>query len=544
VQYIAPDGRRASAAEASFLTLSHAPRKGFWLWLYRHVPGFAAVSEWAYAFTAAHRPAFFRISLLLWGRNHAPPRYELVSFLFLRLLGLIYLSAFVSFAVQAQGLIGSHGILPLAEFVNAVTQQYGTERFFLAPMVFWLNDSDAAILAVSWAGAALSLLLVVNLFPRVCLLLLFVLYLSLVYAGQTFMTYQWDLFLLETGFAALLMSFATMPGIWLLRWLLFRFMFMSGVVKLLSGDASWRNLSALSYHFLTQPLPTPLAWYAARLPAGFLTFATGTMFVIELVLPFFIFAPRRLRFVAAFGILLLEFLILITGNYNWFNLQTMLLCLPLFDDAALRRVLPRRLAELQPAPLKPRQAVRIAVNTLAVLIVFCSLVRMDQRFGGTPPAWAQTVTDWVQPLNITSDYGLFAIMTTTRREIVIEGSDDGVTWREYEFRYKPGDVTRAPPWNIPHQPRLDWQMWFAALDNPQRLPWFWRFLERLLQNEPTVTALLARNAFADKPPTYVRAQFYDYTFAGTEEKAAGQWWNRQLLGQYFPTVHLKAQPAQ
>jgi len=544
VQYIAPDGRRASAAEASFLTLSRAPGKGCWLWLYKHVPGFAPVSEWTYAFTAAHRPAFHRISLLLWGRDYSPPRYELVSFLFLRLLGLIYLSAFVSFAVQAQGLIGSHGILPLAEFVNAVTQRFGTERFFLAPMVFWLNDSDTAIQVVSWAGAVLSLLLVVNLFPRVCLFLLFVLYLSLFYAGQTFMSYQWDQFLLETGFAALLMSFATMPGIWLLRWLLFRFMFMSGVVKLLSGDASWWNLSALSYHFLTQPLPTPLAWYAAQLPTGFLTFATGTMFIIELGLPFLIFAPRRLRFCAAFGILLLEFLILITGNYNWFNLQTMLLCLPLFDDAALRSVLPRRLVELGPAPLRPAPGVRIAVNAAAALIVFCSLVQMDRRFGGTPPTWAQAITGWVQPLDIVSGYGLFSIMTTKRHEIVIEGSDDGVHWREYEFRYKPGDVARAPPWNIPHQPRLDWQMWFAALDDPQRLPWFWRFLERLLQNEPTVTALLARNPFADKAPTYVRAQFYDYTFAGSEEKAAGQWWNRQLLGQYFPPVHLKVPPTQ
>ena len=134
---------------------------------------------------------------------------------------------------------------------------------------------------------------------------------------------------------------------------------------------------------------------------------------------------------------------------------------------------------------------RIAVTAVALLLVLCSLVRMDQRFGGTPPAWARAVADWVQPLNMVSAYGLFSIMTTKRREIVIEGSYDGVDWKEYEFRYKPGDVARAPPWNIPHQPRLDWQMWFAALDNPQRLPWFWRFLERLLQNEPTVTGLLA-----------------------------------------------------
>ncbi|MGB6906629.1 MAG: lipase maturation factor family protein [Methyloceanibacter sp.] len=539
VQYIAPDGQRASAAEASFLTLSHARGKGFWLALYKHLPGFAALSEWAYAFIAAHREAFFRASLLLWGRNYEPPRYDLVSFLFLRLLGLVYLAAFVSFAVQAQGLIGSHGILPVAELVDNLAGRFGPERFFLVPMVFWLSDSDAAIQAVCWAGAGLSLLLVVNVLPRLSLFLLFVLYLSLTYAGQTFMTYQWEQFLLETGFAALLLSFATRPGIWLLRWLLFRFMFMSGVVKLLSGDASWWDLSALSHHFLTQPLPTPLAWYAAQMPTGLLTFATGSMFFIELVLPFFIFAPRRLRFVAAFGFLLLEFCILITGNYNWFNFQTMLLCLPLFDDAALRSILPRRLAELQPRPPAPRRVVRIIVNALALLIVFCSLVRMDLRFGGSPPALALTVDGWIRPLNIVSAYGLFSIMTTKRHEIVIEGSHDGIEWREYEFRYKPGDLSRAPPWNIPHQPRLDWQMWFAALDNPNRLRWFWRFLERLLENEPTVTALLERNPFADKPPVYVRALFYDYNFTGSEDKASGQWWNRKLLGEYVPPVQLK-----
>jgi hypothetical protein len=454
-------------------------------------------------------------------------------------LGLVYLAAFVSFAVQAEGLIGSHGILPLAKFTDAVAGRFGAERFFLAPMVFWLNDSDAAIQAVCWAGAGLSLLLVVNVLPRLCLFLLFALYLSLVYAGQTFMTYQWDLFLLEMGFAALLMSFATMPGIWLLRWLMFRFMFMSGVVKLLSGDANWWNLSALSYHFLTQPLPTPLAWYAAQMPPGLLAFATGSMFFIELVLPFFIFAPRRLRFIAAFGFLLLEVSILLTGNYNWFNLETMLLCLPLFDDAALRRVLPASLAKLQPRPTTPRREVRIVVNALALLIVVCSLVRMDQRFGGSSLAFARPVDGLIRPLNVVSGYGLFAIMTTKQHEIVIEGSHDGVEWQEYEFRYKPGDLMRAPPWNIPHQPRLDWQMWFAALDNPRRLPWFWRFLERLLENEPAVTALLEKNPFADKAPTYVRAQFYDYTFASSEEKATGQWWNRRLLGQYFPPVHLK-----
>ena len=544
VQFIAPDGRRASAAEASFLTLSHAPGKGLWLALYRNLPGFAFVSERAYAFVAAHRPAFFRLSLLLWGRDHEPPRYDLVAFLFLRLFGLIYLAAFVSFAVQAEGLIGSHGILPLAELVDAVAFRVGPERFFLMPMVFWLNDGDVAILAACWAGAALSVLLVVNLWPSLSLILLYALYLSLFYAGQVFMSFQWDIFLLETGFIALLLSVATAPGIWLLRWLLFRFMFMSGVVKLLSGDPNWWNLSALSYHFLTQPLPTPLARYAAELPQGLLKFAVGGTFFIELFLPLLIFCPRRPRLVAACGFLLLQACILVTGNYNWFNLQTMLLCLPLFDDAALRGIVPRRLARL-PQPRAHRRAkrevARIIAGAMALLLVLCSLVGMDERFGGRPPAAAQAVVGLIEPLQIVGAYGLFAVMTTKRREIVIEGSDDGVQWREYQFRYKPGDVARRPRWNIPHQPRLDWQMWFAALDNPWRLQWFSRLLQRLLENEPAVTSLLEKNPFPDKPPTYVRAQFYDYTYAGGEEKAKGLWWDRRSLGLYFPEVRLKGE---
>ena len=542
VQYIAPDGRRASAAEASFLTLSHARGKGIWLALYRRVPGFAAVSERVYAFTAAHRPAFHRISRFLWGRDYRPPRHDLVAFLFLRAFGLIYLSAFVSFAVQAQGLIGSHGILPIAELVEAVSRSAGAERFFLMPMVFWLNASDFTIQAVCWGGATLSLLLVFNLLPRVSLLLLYVLYLSLLYGGQAFMTYQWDTFLLEAGFLALLLSFARTPGIWLLRWLLFRFMFMSGVVKLSSGDPNWWNLSALSYHFLTQPLPTPLAWYAAQVPAGVLRFATGSMFVVELVLPFLIFCPRRLRFVAACGILLLQSCILLTGNYNWFNLQTMLLCLPLFDDAAVQKILPGRLtrwllARAQPAA--PRSAVTLAVRALTVLIVICSLVEMDARFGGTPPAALQAVDRIIEPLRLVSAYGLFAVMTTQRNEIVIEGSYDGVEWREYDFRYKPGDLFRRPPWNIPHQPRLDWQMWFAALEDPRHLQWFWLFLQKLLENDPAVTALLQRNPFPGKPPLYLRAKFYDYHYADPAEKAQGRWWDRRLLGLYAPVVSLK-----
>jgi lipase maturation factor 1 len=187
----------------------------------------------------------------------------------------------------------------------------------------------------------------------------------------------------------------------------------------------------------------------------------------------------------------------------------------------------------------PRRASSLIVGALAVLIVFCSLVQMDARFGGSPPSLPAAIEEWLEPAHIVSGYGLFAVMTTERNEIAIEGSDDGIVWREYQFPDKPGELDRRPPWNIPHQPRLDWQMWFAALEDPRNLNWFPRFLERLLRNEPAVTGLLRVNPFPDSPPRYVRAKFYDYTYATPRQKAQGLWWNRRLLGLYYPQVQLR-----
>jgi hypothetical protein len=157
---------------------------------------------------------------------------------------------------------------------------------------------------------------------------------------------------------------------------------------------------------------------------------------------------------------------------------------------------------------------------------------MDERFGGNPPELTQRIEGLIEPLHLVSPYGLFAVMTTVRDEIIIEGSNDGIDWRAYEFRYKPGEPTRRPRWNIPHQPRLDWQMWFAALEDPRELPWFSRFLQRLLENEPTVIALLESNPFPDRAPKYLRAQFYDYRYADRNDKVTGRWWDRRLLGRY------------
>lgn len=542
VQYVAPDGKISSAAEASFLTLSNAPGGGIWLFLYRYLPGFAAISEYAYAFIANRRPVFHRLSLFLWGRDYMPPRFDLLSSLFLRCLGLVYLAAFVSFGVQVLGLVGSHGILPLQEFIGAVQSRHGMERYWLLPMLFWLNSSDMALQAACWGGAAVSLLLVFNVLPRLSLLVLYTLYLSLFYAGQNFMTFQWDLFLLEVGALAIVLCFTKNLGIWLLRWLLFRFMFMAGAVKMLSGDPVWRDFSALSYHFLTQPLPTPLAWYAHHLPQWFLSFSVGMNFFIELFLPFLIFFPRRLRFVAFYGFLLLQSVILLTGNYNFFNFLTLTLCLVLFDDAVLHKILPQRLIRLLPSDANSaaqKKIVYYVAGVFALLMVIVSCIQLHARFGQHVPAPLQALNEVISPLRLTSVYGPFAVMTTKRPEIIFEGSDDGLHWSEYSFKYKPGDINRPPLWNIPHQPRLDWQLWFAAMAPQEHNPWVTRFVHRLLENSPEVTGLMENNPFSDKAPLYIRALLYDYRFtAGEEKEKSDAWWERQIIGRYFPTVHL------
>ena len=266
MQFIEPDGQVYSGAGATFRLLSYAPSKRAWWWLYRHVPGFAPLSEAAYHFISGHRGLLTDATHLLWGRTLEPARYDLVSALFLRGLGLIYLAAFVSLALQVRGLVGAQGILPLEEYLAAARAGWGTDAYWRLPTVFWLNASDAALMAGAIAGIGLSVLLAVGIAQRLALVGLCVLYLSFVYAGQMFFTYQWDMLLVEAGFLAIFLTGGSRIVVWLYRLLLFRFLFLAGLVKLASGDATWQQLTALDYHFLTQPLPSPLAFYAAQLP--------------------------------------------------------------------------------------------------------------------------------------------------------------------------------------------------------------------------------------------------------------------------------------
>jgi len=472
------------------------------------------------------------------GLKPAPARYAATTRLFLRLLGLVYFSAFASLALQIEGLFGSRGILPAAELLGWVRSQTGAERYWLVPTLFWLDASDAALRIVCWGGAGLAVLLFCGISPAAVLALLWACYLSLVGVGHLFLSYQWDALLLEAGFLAIFVAPLASRlragqepprlGLWLLRWLLFRLTFASGIVKLASGDPTWRSLSALLVHYETQPLPTWVGWYAHQLPAWFQKLSCGVMFVIELFVPWLVFGPRRARLIAFFALVTLQLLIALTGNYAFFNLLTLALCVLLLDDAAL----PWSRA---PEAVSGRRWPRFLLVPVAAVLGLLSLAIFTSSCGLDLP-WPRPVIALygvAAPFRIVSGYGLFAVMTTSRPEIVVEGSDDGTQWKAYEFRYKAGEPGRAPGFVAPHQPRLDWQMWFAALGRCEQNPWFERFLERLREGSPPVLRLLAANPFPDHPPRYTRGLVFDYRFTDLRTRRdTGAWWSRRPKGLY------------
>ena len=380
--------------------------------------------------------------------------------------------------------------------------------------------------------------------------LLWICYLSLTVAGQTFLAFQWDVLLLETGLLAGLYAplgwwpalgaetRAPAPIRWLLGALVFKLMFLSGITKLVSGDPTWWGLTALSFHYQTQPIPTWTSWYAHNLPAWFQTVSVVVMFCIELVVPFLAFAPprfRRTRAVACILLCLFQVAIAATGNYEFFNLLTIVLCLTLLDDHHISRLVPRAVATRGGSVMagdEPR-AWRLAVTGAALAIGFTSGITMwhGSTYTRPHPEWSNRLLSVVQPIRSINGYGLFRTMTTERPEIIVEGSTDGTTWTEYTFRWKPGDVGRQPRFVQPHMPRLDWQMWFAALDPSGNQHWLAPLLDGLLKNRTAVLGLLGNNPFPDAPPRYVRLAQYRYDFTTPEEGLeTGAWWRREFVG--------------
>jgi predicted DCC family thiol-disulfide oxidoreductase YuxK len=555
IHFFEPDGRISRGAEAVFRTLalgdgllSKLP-----LALYWKLPGFRPVSEAIYRIVARNRPFFSFWSRLLWGRHYEPPQFYLTRWLFLRLLGMIYFVAFVSLWTQLSGLIGENGIAPAQPFLENQRVVHAGDAFRMHPTLCWMSASDGFLHFLCGAGAVLSVLLVVGLTPVPVLILLWTFYLSLVGVGQDFLRFQWDALLLETGFLAIFLApLQVLPNyyregppsrlvIWLFRLLVFKLMFLSGLVKLTSGDPTWLNLSALEFHYETQPLPTVFGWLAHQLPAWFQKLSVALMFVIELGAPFLIFGPRKARYAAAAALVFLQLLILATGNYCFFNLLSILLCLLLLDDTVLskarREILVEKLSKLRfgSREIAGRGWPRGILVPVAAVWLFMSVIAFSLGFKSRPqwPALFVRIHDWIGPYHISNHYGLFRVMTTRRYEIVIEGSNNGVDWLAYEFKYKPGELTRAPRWVQPHQPRLDWQMWFAPLSGPEYNPWFFGFCLRLLQGSSEPLDLLEKNPFPEKPPRWIRAVVYEYHFTDFSTlRETGRWWRRDLRGAY------------
>ncbi len=495
----------------------------------------------------------------LFGPDPGPPGYLAARWLFLRALGLIFFSAFYSLVFQIRGLIGPHGILPAQDYLAEVARVLGARRFWYAPTVFWWSSSDRVLLAVCIAGMIAAVLLALNLCPRGALVICLIAFLSFIGAGQDFTSYQSDGMLLEAGFLSL---FFAPPG-WrprwgdsdppsrasrfLLVWLMFRIYFESGIAKILGHDPEWRDFTAMDQYYQNGPLPTWIAWYAHHLPHGFHEATAALTLVLELVLIFAVFLPRRPRILLFLVITFWQIGIILTSNYAFLNYIVLVLGILLLDDQFLARFLPEGLLTSTvsvsgggtpeiPPPHWHAQ-LRLWVQAIFLSWIFYAtsalLILMVNPQAPLPAGPVRAL----EPFRIANDFGLFAVMTRDRYEIEFQGSRDGQTWTAYPFRYKPQDVHAPPRIYAPYQPRFDWNLWFASLGNWRQYPFVVQVEERLLSGEPDVLALFAGNPFPERPPEQVRAVMWQYWFSDwSDKRKQGLWWRRERIGLYAPTL--------
>lgn len=501
------------------------------------------------------RDALMIIRRFWYGKTLEPPTYGIAAAIFLRLLGVVYLVAFVSLWTQIEGLVGQDGVLPAANYLTAADRYYSQHDppmspVWYVPTLAWLNSSDGFLNFLCGAGSVLSLFLIFGVLPIPVLMVLWLCYLSLFHVGQDFLSFQWDILLLETGVLAIFVAPISLRSqflaerqpprlaIWLIWFLLFRLMFRSGLVKLIWNDSlagpagipvqnAWESLTALNYHYWTQPLPVWTSWYAVQLPTWFHKLSVVVLLIVELVLPWFMFGPRLLRYIAFGGITCLMLLIAATGNYTFFNLLTIVLAITLIDDNAWPGFIRGKIQVSAVASISESRSRNRLILLVVAALVFLSVQPSSIRF---------------TQFHFVNQYGLFQRMTETRPEIVIEGSSDGLEWNEYSFRWKPGELSRHPRFCAPHQPRLDWQMWFEALQLEHAhqvtgtvLPshmsrWFHSLLSRLLEGETKVLELLGDNPFPKSPPAFVRFILYEYRFTTADERnKTGDWWHRDVV---------------
>lgn len=579
VKLVLPDGRVLEAAAGVFRLLEIGGRG--WPWrLYRRLPPVRWTAEGVYRLVARNRPLFGTLTRWLWGDDPTPSSFAAGGWAFRVVLGVVYVVAFASLGVQVAGLVGPEGILPAGAYLDAVARSTGSaaEAAWRAPTLAWLASGDLALQGMAAAGAAAGLLLALGVRPLLSAAVSWILYLSLTVAGQAFLAYQWDSLLLETGFLALFLLPAGPPrgdpdedpgplgrlrgslwraprpgwtAVWLGAWLLLRLVLESGLAKVAGGDPVWRNLTALAHHFETQPIPNPLAWFVHQLPAWAHRVGTAGALLVELPVPLLLLLPRRPRHLGALLVIALQVLILLTGNYAFFNVLAIGLALLVLDDRWWESVAGRLTELLGTGPTtrgRLRGALLVPYAALAVGVGGAQLARTASS--GTLPEPVAAVAGAVSPLRLVNGYGLFADMTTRRPEIVVEGRRDGGPWRAYDFRYKPDDRGERPPQVAPHQPRLDWQMWFGAL-RAARVPdgapararydrWFLGFVAALLRGSPDVTGLLSEESpFRGRAPDAVRARLSEYRFTGWQAwSESGDWWRREPPEPYLPPVRL------
>jgi len=452
---------------------------------------------------------------------------------------VIYLIAFLVAINQFRPLLGERGLLPAPRFLERVSFQH-------APSLFHLRYSDRLLTIASWTGVLLSASIVVGLVEAAPLVIwmivwfvLWVLYLSIVNIGQTFYAFGWESLLLEAGFFAIFLGPARMATplvvIWMFRWLLFRVEFGAGLIKIRS-DPCWRDLSCLDYHHETQPMPNPLSWFFHHLPRPLHRVEVLGNHFAQLVAPLGLAFPQPISDAAGVVIVVTQGWLVLSGNFSWLNAVTIVCGVAAFNNAALGSVLPVQVPS-QSAPPVWYEGALIAL-TVGVLVLSYRPARnlLSRR---------QLMNFSFNPYHLVNAYGAFGSITRVRYEIVVEGtaaSDltaGGTAWSEYEFKGKPGDPRRLPPQVAPYHLRLDWLMWFAAMSSPVDHPWFVPFLIKLLQNDSATLKLLRRNPFPHGPPAFVRARLYRYRFStARERRQTGQWWMRDLVGDYVPPVRL------
>jgi lipase maturation factor len=465
------------------------------------------------------------------------PDYWLARLVIERGVGAIYFVAFLVALMQFTPLLGERGLLPVPRFVASVA-------FGASPSLFHLRYSDRLLRAVAWAGLAVSAVVVGGLpdgwplpLEMLAWAVLWALYLSIVNVGQTFYSFGWETLLLEAGFLAIFLgpawTYTPLPLVYLLRWLVFRLEFGAGLIKM-RGDECWRDLTCLYYHHETQPMPNPLSWYFHHLPRALHRVEVLGNHFAQLVVPWFLFAPQPVATVAGLLVVATQSWLVLSGNFSWLNVITIVLAFAAFDDAALGRLLPIARPALEPStPLE-----------VAVILVTVLVVALSYRPARNLLSSRQLMNSSFDPLHLVNTYGAFGSVTKQRYEVIIEGTVDAEPtaasdWREYEFKAKPGDVQRRPPQYAPYHLRLDWLMWFAALSAPRYHEWFMPLLVKLLEGDRAIIALLARDPFPGGPPRVVRAQLWRYRFTTpAERRQTGAWWLRTYVRPYVPPVSL------